>query len=222
MESKIQTLEIDDWVVRVRTPQDSDPHPVVLMLHGWTGDEESMWIFASRLPEDGMLIAPRGLYTSSLGGYSWQSQRVDGWPGMEDFEPAIEKLLDLLNPRNFPAGDFSNFRIVGFSQGAALTYAFALLQPEKVRAFAGLSGFLPQEVDSLVEKQPLRGMKGFIAHGTQDEMVAVERARKAVERLQDAGAQVTYCEDDVGHKLSLTCFKGLESFFAQKTRGTAG
>jgi len=222
MESKIQTLEIDDWVVRVRTPQDSGPHPVVLMLHGWTGDEESMWIFASRLPEDAMLIAPRGLYTSSLGGYSWQSQRVDGWPGVEDFEPAIEKLLDLLNPSNFPAGDFSNFRMVGFSQGAALSYAFALLQPEKVRAFAGLSGFLPREADSLVEKQPLRGKKAFIAHGTQDEMVAVERARKAVESLQDAGAQVTYCEDDVGHKLSLTCFKGLESFFAQKTRGTAG
>ena len=218
MENKIQTLEIDDWVVRVRTPQDSSPHPVVLMLHGWTGDEESMWIFASRLPENEILIAPRGLYTSSLGGYSWQSQRVDGWPKVKDFEPAIEKLLDLLNPSNFPAGDFSNFRIVGFSQGAALTYAFALLQPEKVRVFAGLSGFLPQEADSLVEKQPLRGMKAFIAHGTQDEMVAVERARKAVERLQDAGAQVTYCEDDVGHKLSLTCFKGLESFFAQKTR----
>jgi phospholipase/carboxylesterase len=219
MENQIHTLEIDDWVVRVRTPQISGLHPVVLMLHGWTGDEESMWIFASRLPETAMLIAPRGLYTSRLGGYSWQSQSVNGWPGVEDFEPAIDKLLDLLKPENFPAGDFSNFRIVGFSQGAALTYAFALMQPEKVSVFAGLSGFLPQQADSLINRHPLKGKKAFIAHGTRDEMVEVARARKAVEELEEAGAEVTYCEDDVGHKLSLTCFKGLETFFAREMRG---
>lgn len=215
MESQIRTLEIDDWVVRVRTPQNAGPHPVVLLLHGWTGDEESMWVFASRLPEKALLIAPRGLFASRLGGYSWQSQHVNGWPGVEDFEPAVEKLLELLKPQNFPSADFSSFRMVGFSQGAALTYAFALMQPQKVRSFAGLSGFLPQQADSLVQEQPLKGKKVFIAHGTQDEMVAVERARNAVEMLQQAGAEVTYCEDDVGHKLSLTCFKGLESFFAR-------
>lgn len=213
MENQIKTIEIEDWVVRVRTPQGPGPHPVVLLLHGWTGDEESMWIFASRLPEEALLIAPRGLYTSRLGGYSWQSQHVNGWPRIGDFEPATEKLQGLLTPENFSEGDFTDFRIVGFSQGAALTYAFALMEPEKVRSFAGLSGFLPEQTGPLIKKQPLKGKKVFVAHGTQDDMVAVERAREAVEKLEEAGAQVNYCEDDVGHKLSLTCFKGLETFF---------
>jgi phospholipase/carboxylesterase len=215
MENRIQTLEIEEWVVRVRIPQNSGPHPVVLLLHGWTGDEESMWIFASRLPEQALLIAPRGLYTSRLGGYSWQERHVDGWPDLEDFVPAVEALQELLVPKNFPSGDFSNLRLLGFSQGSALTYVYALTQPSKVRSFAGLSGFLPRNADSLVKKKPLTGKSVFIAHGTKDEMVAVERARNAVEMLQQAGAEVTYCEDDVGHKLSLTCFKGLESFFSR-------
>lgn len=215
MENHLQTLKIKNWVVRVRTPENSGPHPVVLLLHGWTGDEESMWIFASRLPEQALLIAPRGLHTSRLGGYSWQERHVDGWPDLEDFVPAIEALQELLVPENFPSGDFSNLRLVGFSQGSALTYVYALTQPSKVRSFAGLSGFLPRNADSLVKKKPLTGKSVFIAHGTKDEMVAVERARNAVEMLQQAGAEVTYCEDDVGHKLSLTCFKGLESFFSR-------
>lgn len=215
MENQIKTIEMEDWIVRVRTPQGAGAHPVVLLLHGWTGDEESMWIFASRLPEEALLIAPRGLYNSSMGGYSWQPQHVNGWPRIGDFEPAIDKLQELLTPQNFPSGDFSYFRIVGFSQGAALTYAFALMQPEKVRAFAGLSGFLPEQAGPYIKKQPLKGKKVFVAHGTQDDMVAVERAREAVEKLEEAGAQVNYCEDDVGHKLSLTCFKGLESFFSK-------
>jgi predicted esterase len=93
------------------------------------------------------------------------------------------------------------------------------MQPEKVSVFAGLSGFLPQQADSLINRHPLKGKKAFIAHGTRDEMVEVARARKAVEELEEAGAAVTYCEDDVGHKLSLTCFKGLETFFAREMRG---
>jgi predicted esterase len=54
-----------------------------------------------------------------------------------------------------------------------------------------------------------------MAHGTQDALVPVARARQARQILLEAGAQVTYCEDDVGHKLSASCFRGLETFFAR-------
>ena len=209
-----ETVEnIGDWVVRTRQPPGEGPHPVLLLLHGWTGDENSMWIFASRLPEDAYLIAPRGLYRTKLGGYGWQAQGSHFWPSVDDFHPAIERLLHLLQPKNFPGADLKDLRIAGFSQGAALTYTIALLHPHLVRSLAGLSGFLPGGVSPLVEGQPLRGKAVFVAHGTQDERVPVEKARHAVQVLETAGARVSYCEDDVGHKLSLTCFKGLEAFF---------
>jgi len=41
-----------------------------------------------------------------------------------------------------------------------------------------------------------------VAHGTQDQLVPIDRARTSIELLEQAGAQVTYCEDEVGHKLS--------------------
>jgi predicted esterase len=90
----------------------------------------------------------------------------------------------------------------------------AILHPEHITSLAGLSGFLPDGASTWLHSGRLNGLPVFIAHGTQDERVPVERARTAVAQFEQAGAQVTYCEDDVGHKLSATCFRGLEAFFS--------
>lgn len=208
-----QTLQLDQWVARTRQPEGSGPFPVFLLLHGLTGDEEVMWIFASRLPRNVLIIAPRGLHSSALGGYSWLPELERQWPLIVDFRPAVNALLELLNPNFFPAADFSNLNLVGFSQGAALAYTFGLLHAEKVHALAGLSGFLPEDAPDYILGQPLRDKRVFVAHGTQDDTVPIKRARWSVQTLKQAGAQVVYCEDDVGHKLSAACFNGLESFF---------
>lgn len=208
-----QTLQLDQWVARMRQPEGSGPFPVYLLLHGLTGDEDVMWVFASRLPSNALLIAPRGLHTSASGGYSWLADSGRKWPVVADFQPAVDAILELLNPNFFPTADFSKLHLVGFSQGAALSYTFGLLQADKIRALAGLSGFLPEDAPQYIAGQPLRGKRIFTAHGTQDDTVPVKRARWAVQTLQQAGAQVVYCEDDVGHKLSASCFNGLEGFF---------
>jgi predicted esterase len=212
-----QTLQLDQWVARTRQPAGRGPFPVYLLLHGLTGDEDVMWVFASRLPAEGLLIAPRGLYSSALGGYSWLPASMGKWPLIKDFRPVIEAIQELLNPNFFPAADFTNLHLVGFSQGAALAYTFALLYAQKVRALAGLSGFLPEDAVDYIAGQPLRGKRIFAAHGTLDDTVPVARARWAVQTLQQAGAQVIYCEDDVGHKLSASCFNGLEGFFKNQS-----
>ncbi len=102
---------------------------------------------------------------------------------------------------------------MGFSQGAALTYAWSLLQADKIIDFACLSGFMPEGVDGIVQNHPLSGKQCYVTHGTEDELVPVEKARHAVDVLENAGAKVTYCEEDVGHKLSATCFRGMQKFF---------
>lgn len=208
-------LNLDEWTLRVREPDGPGPHPVILMVHGRTGDEESMWIFASRLPEDALLIAPRALHVDDDGGYSWVPDHSwDSWSSVDEFRPAVNALLELLTRERFPSADFSDLRMVGFSQGAALIYTLGLLYPDRVRALAGLAGFVPDGARSLAMDRPLAGKPVFHAHGSRDKTVPVAKAREAVELLEMAGANVTYCEDDVGHKLSITCFRGLQAFFA--------
>jgi predicted esterase len=78
---------------------------------------------------------------------------------------------------------------------------------------AGLAGFLPKNAVLLINEKPLLNKRIFIAHGRLDERVPVEKAREAVEILTQAGAQLSYCEEDVGHKLSASCFRSMEFFF---------
>ncbi|MCU0487546.1 MAG: hypothetical protein MUE67_01190 [Anaerolineales bacterium] len=214
MLNQLLTIPDSDWIVRFRQPEGQGPWPVYLLLHGWTGDETSMWIFASRLPEQSVLIAPRGLYPTRPSGFSWVARQEDRWPSVADFQPAIERLVEVLSQSWFPVADFSRLHLVGFSQGAALSFAFLLIQPERITSVAGLSGFLPGDAQVIAQRQPITGKRLFLAHGTRDRLVPVEKARQAVDTLETAGAQVVYCEDDVGHKLSASCFRGLEAFFS--------
>src|SRR5919108_2332898 len=121
MKENEEPLNIEGWVVRVRKPDGGGPHPVILLLHGWTGDENSMWIFTPRLPKDTFLIAPRGIYKSPTGGYGWHPHSEDELPHVDEFQPVIKELFALLTPSHFEEANLSNIRIVGFSQGAALT-----------------------------------------------------------------------------------------------------
>jgi len=218
MNAELKTLETKNWTIRFRSPSGDGPHPVVWLFHGWTGDEDSMWIFASRLPEHYLLIAPRGLFTTPKGGYGWHSETdTNVWPNLDDFRPAIRELFLLMDswPATAPTANFSHFRIAGFSQGGALAYSLAILYPERVKALAGLASFLPNGAAKYLHHSSLKDIPIFISHGSKDHIVPIARARQAVQQFDLAGALVHYCESDVGHKLSADCFRGMEVFFEE-------
>jgi phospholipase/carboxylesterase len=209
-----ETISFDNWVMRIQRPGSLGPFRVILMLHGWTGDENSMWVFSSRLPNSALLVAPRGLFPArGTAGYSWHPEISAPWPWLNDFQFAVEKLFEVLSTHNFPQGDFNRLHIIGFSQGTALAYTMAILHPGRIASLVGLSGFLPEGASAHLMNGRLSGLPVFIAHGTQDDRVPIDRARLSVSLLHSAGADVTYCEDDVGHKLSAKCFRGLEAFY---------
>jgi phospholipase/carboxylesterase len=185
----------------------------MLLLHGWTGDENSMWIFTPRLPENYIIISPRGIFQTPLGGYGWRENSIKGWSTMNDFQPAMHALIDLIDSLGFPGNQSKRFNVMGFSQGAALAYSLALTYPEKVDKLAGISGFFPELQNGALLDGALKGKKVFVAHGLRDEMVPVDKARQVVKALKKSGAEVTYCEEDVGHKLSSGCFRGMDDFF---------
>jgi len=214
-DAKIQTERIEGMLLNFRIPETPGPHPVIFMFHGWTGDENSMWIFATKMPEDALLIAPRGLYRSSLGGFGWYQHEDKAWPHFEDFSPAVDAIDRLRTSPFFSSADFSSIRMVGFSQGAALAYTFAIRRIGALQAIAGLSGFFPDGAESVITERPLTGLPIFVAHGKRDQIVPIERARQAVDLLSQAGAAVSFCEHDVGHKLNAECYRGMQVFFQE-------
>jgi phospholipase/carboxylesterase len=207
--------EFKNWTLRIREAS-SQPARLLLLIHGLTGDEDSMWVFARNLPSSYWMIAPRAPYSAEPSGYSWREQFDSsqfGRPTIEQLRPGAEALIRLVDEYSASAGiDASTFDLMGFSQGAAMCNVLAFLHPQRIRKTGILAGFVPGGLDELVPQRPLLGKPFFVTHGTKDDMVSIERARESVAVLEQAGAHVTYCEDEVGHKVSVTCLRALKDF----------
>lgn len=207
-------ISFKNWTLRVR-PASQGPARLLLLVHGWTGDENSMWVFVRNFAAQYWIMAPRAPYATKPSGYSWQPHKLEHErPTFADLRDAVDQLLNLVDGYAAEHSlDATHFDVMGFSQGAALVSLLALLHPERIERAGILAGFVPDGVQPLVNSRPLQGKPFFVAHGTRDERVPIDVARHSVTLLEVAGATVTYCEDEVGHKLSARCLKALEAFF---------
>lgn len=213
--SDTSLIGFNNWTLRIREAA-QPPARLLLLIHGLTGDENSMWVFARNMPSQYWMIAPRAPHTAGQGGYTWRefASSEFGRPSIDQLRPNAEVLIRLVDEYSASAGiDAGTFDVLGFSQGAAMSNVLAFLYPDRIRKTGILAGFVPGGLDELVAQRPLEGKPFFVAHGTKDEMVPVDRARASIEILEQAGANVTYCEDEVGHKVSVTCLRALKDFF---------
>ena len=202
--------------MRVRSAAAS-PARLLLLIHGRTGDENSMWVFVREFAADYVVLAPRAPYAARPAGQSWiapGSQR-QAPIRIEDLRASADALLAMVGEyAAAKAASSDQFDMIGFSEGAALAITLALLHPERIGRMAVLAGFAPAGSDGLLRTSLLQGKPVFVAHGTQDRLVPIEASRESVRLLQRAGAQLTVCEAEIGHKVSAGCLHGLQSFFA--------
>src|SRR6185503_1040701 len=151
------------------------------MVHGWLGNENVMWAFASALPGRALAISMRAPVESD-GGYGWmQADRVEpSGDGAGSFEQGLAALREFVIqiPRAYPV-DPGRVALMGFSQGAALSYGLALSDPPLAPAVAALSGFLPEPARRWIAPGRLAGRRVFIAHGSNDTVVPLEDAVRA-------------------------------------------
>jgi phospholipase/carboxylesterase len=109
---------------------------------------------------------------------------------------------------------------MGFSQGAAVSYALSLAQPDLMCGVIALAGFIPNypiaplRSDSPAETWVSSGTKALqpsylIVHGSDDDIVPIALAREARSALEARGALVEYHEYPGGHKVSAQGLKDI-------------
>lgn len=209
-----EIVEIDGWHFRVQYPEQTSAHSrIMLLLHGYQGNENVMWILTKPLPRDYVLIAPRAPINTGEDQYVWH-EIAPQWPNLQTYQTLVDELILRLDHWRVENGlETTQFDLMGFSQGAVVSYALACLRPERVQRVAALAGFIPHAWHSQVDTTAVQNKSFFIAHGTQDDIIPIRKAYEAARWLEEIGAQVTLCTADIGHKLSSNCYSGLGDFF---------
>ncbi len=202
-----------DLIHRVAQPAGPGPHPTVLMLHGRSGDENVMWVFARALPPDWLIVAPRAIQPDPAGGFAWHPRKADEWPLLPLFDDAVGAIVRFIHtlPARYGA-DVRRLFVMGFSQGAAAAFAVALRYPGLVSGLAALVGFMPGAVtDDL--SAPLAGLPVFMAVGRRDTVIPLTQAHACAAVLRTLGADLAYHEYECGHKLDAHGMADLQAWW---------
>jgi phospholipase/carboxylesterase len=114
-----------------------------------------------------------------------------------------QRLLEALVARERSRGiDARRIVLAGFSQGGAIALQTGLRHPERLAGIMALSTWLPLAGTLEAERHAANaGVPIFIAHGTMDEMIALERAERSRARLEALGYAPEWHEYPMGHSV---------------------
>ena len=195
-----------------------DKNPAIILLHGYGSNEEDLFSFATELPDEYYVISARAPYDMMYGSYAWYAINFDAdenkFSDLDQARSSRDLIVEFIDECvSKYAIDAEKVTLIGFSQGAILSSAVALSYPEKVNRVVALSGYLNTEIateDYL--KNNITKVKFFVSHGTVDQVIPVDWARKTKPVLENLGIDVVYKEYPIGHGVSPQNFYDLRDW----------
>ena len=102
------------------------------------------------------------------------------------------KDLEIVNERVY---------ILGFSQGAILSWSIGIEHPDLIKNIIPLSGFYHPEITSNNLNFKFR-LNCFSSHGINDEVIPIDWARRGIQILDKKNINIEFNEYQSGHEIS--------------------
>jgi phospholipase/carboxylesterase len=171
-----------------------DKPPLVLLLHGVGSNEGDLFALSPLLPPRFRVLSLRAPLVRGPASFAWFDVEFlpDGFKINSEQLDASRRTVIALIAEAVAAfdADPAQVYLLGFSQGAILSLAVTLTQPELLAGVVALSGRIPPEVRPLlVAPERTAGLPVFLGHGRLDTVVPyvwAERAREVLERQRVA------------------------------------
>ncbi len=180
-------------------PGNAEGAPVLLLLHGTGGDENSLLDFGRSLCPGAPLLSPRGPVLEN-GMPRFFRRLAEGVFDEPDLIRRTHELADFIGAAAAEHG-FDPRRVVafGYSNGANIAAATLLLRPGTLAGAVLMRAMTP-----LTPAQPpdLAGVPVLLAAGRHDPLVSAANIENLAARLRDAGAGVTLRWSEAGHGLT--------------------
>jgi phospholipase/carboxylesterase len=181
--------------------------PLLVLLHGRGSDRHDLLGLAPHIAPGAIVVTPEAPHPGAPWGYGpgWAWYRFIGRnvPEPESFDQAQDALAEFLGGirERLPVRT-GPLVLGGFSQGGAMSMAYALRNPGAAPLVMNFSGFLADHPTVRATPDSVRGTRFFWAHGTMDSAVPFALAVEGRAALDAAGADLTAFDYEIGHGIS--------------------
>jgi phospholipase/carboxylesterase len=202
-------------------PPNPENAPLMIMLHGYGSNEKDLIQLAPMLHQGMRYISARAPLTLDFGIYGWFPIEFIPTGIIVNYDAAAEArtmLIDFIREviaeYNPPGGKVF---LMGFSQGAVMSYLAAFHAPELLHAVIALSGQLPEKsLPSEPLRQDIIDLPFLVMHGLYDDVLPIEKGRRSKEWLQHHVRDLVYREYPVAHQISEEGIRLLQSWLEEK------
>ena len=207
------------YLVRQPVTASENP-PLLILLHGYGSNEQDLFSFAEELPDEFLIISAQAPLPMGSHSYAWYSINFDDKNGkfsdLVQAKESIDKIAIFIDEikvkyKTDPEKTF----LLGFSQGAILSYSLSFFYPNKVQHVIALSGYVNNELlPETISKDIKTDYYG--SHGSVDQVLPVEWARKNKPFLDNLGLNYEYSEYPVGHGVAPQNFYSFRKWIEER------
>ncbi len=194
--------------------------PAIFLIHGYGSNADDLFFFAPYLPSSHTIIALQAPLSLGLGSYAWYPIEVDANGAVTSEVDATWSAVDLLIQsinllKERYSLDPKDLSVLGFSQGAILSYSLSFFYPNKVQHIFALSGYintelLPESISSEIKTDY------YCSHGSVDQVLPVEWARNSKPFLDKLSFKNVYSEYNVGHGVAPQNFYSFKTWITER------
>jgi phospholipase/carboxylesterase len=208
-----------NYLVRPPKKEVKNP-PLLILLHGYGSNEQDLFSFSEELPDQFLIISAQAPINMSPGSYAWYAINFDTTNGkFSDLKQAKESIdqlavfIDLIKEK-YNINTNKTF-LLGFSQGAILSYSLSFFYPNKVQNVIALSGYINTELLPASISKEIK-TDYYCSHGSVDQVLPVEWARNSKPFLDSLNLQNVYSEYPVGHGVAPQNFHSFKSWIEER------
>ncbi|MBN4048406.1 phospholipase [Flavobacteriaceae bacterium AH-315-O20] len=208
----------------IRRPKiESENPPMLIMLHGYGSNEQDLFSFADELPDELLIISAKAPLSLGFGSYAWYTIHFDSadaskFSDIPEAKSALSKIALFIDEMIHAYHvDTKKIFLFGFSQGTILSTAFALNHPNIISHVIALSGCVNEELlETDFDKNNFSNLDFFVSHGSVDQVIPVDWARKTPAFLNKLQIKNSYQEYAVGHGVAPQNFHDLNAWIKDR------
>lgn len=206
-------MAIDTNLVQWSAPagERSGKH-LLVALHGFNGNENTLQALAADLPDDIVIATPRGP-RESPNGFAWiDLSQQDPHVRNDQLNESAEAVIEFVDSLG---GDYSSVGLLGFSMGGALAVQLLRHAPEKFAYAVSLAGFVVTVDNPGDEAMAAKKPAVFWGTGAEDGMASPEFLENVGNWLKAHSDLEHHHYEGLGHATSPEELKDVAAFIAK-------